>query len=89
MEMPQEEVNTILRPLAEKALADYKAGTLAKSDPAFWTGRAVANDPAGFDRLDRGIFSIYFFNIMQVQEGDAVFRTQVFRTLTSRDKTWS
>ncbi|UYQ95096.1 mannose-6-phosphate isomerase, class I [Chitinophaga horti] len=74
MEMPQDEVNTMLAPLADQALADYQAGTLSKSDPAFWTGRAVANDPAGFERLDRGIFSIYFFNIMQVQEGEAVFQ---------------
>ncbi|WP_295123739.1 mannose-6-phosphate isomerase, class I [uncultured Chitinophaga sp.] len=74
MELPQDEVNAMLRPLAEKALEGYNAGTLAKSDPAFWTGRAVANDPAGFDRLDRGIFSIYFFNIVQTQEGDAVFQ---------------
>lgn len=74
MELPQEEVNAMLRPLAENALKAYQAGQLAKSDPAFWTGRAVANDPAGFEKLDRGIFSIYFFNIVQVQEGDAVFQ---------------
>jgi len=74
MELPQEEVNKFLRPLAERVLPAYQAGTLHKSDPAFWTGRAIANDPQGLDRLDRGIFSIYFFNIMEVHEGDAVFQ---------------
>lgn len=74
MEMPQEEVNTLLRPLAERALPAYRAGSLSKEDPAFWTGRAIDNDPQGMDRLDRGIFSIYFFNIMNVAPGDAVFQ---------------
>jgi len=74
MEMPQEEVNKLLRPLAERVLPAYQAGTLTKSDPAFWAGRAIANDPKGLDNLDRGIFSIYFFNIMEVHPGDAVFQ---------------
>jgi len=74
MEMPQEQVNSLLRPLAERVLPAYQAGTLSKTDPAFWAGRAIANDPQGMDRLDRGIFSIYFFNIVQAQPGDAVFQ---------------
>ncbi|ASZ12911.1 mannose-6-phosphate isomerase, class I [Chitinophaga pendula] len=74
MEMPQDAVNTLLRPLADRVLPAYKAGQLQKSDPAFWAGRAIDNDPQGLDRLDRGIFSIYFFNIMQVHPGDAVFQ---------------
>lgn len=74
MEMPQETVNTLLRPLADRVLPAYQAGTLQKSDPAFWTGRAIANDPEGNTRLDRGIFSIYFFNIMEVHPGEAVFQ---------------
>jgi len=74
MEMPQEQVNTLLRPLAERVLPAYRANQLEKSDPAFWAGRAIANDPEGMNRLDRGIFSIYFFNIMNVQPGEAVFQ---------------
>jgi mannose-6-phosphate isomerase len=74
MEMPQEEVNTMLRPLAESVHEAYQNGRLSKSDPAFWAGRAIDNDPKGMERLDRGIFSIYFFNIMHVHPGDAVFQ---------------
>jgi mannose-6-phosphate isomerase len=74
MEMSQEEVNKLLRPLADRVLPAYQAGKLQKSDPAFWTGRAIANDPKGLENLDRGIFSIYFFNIMEVHPGDAVFQ---------------
>ncbi|PSL27651.1 mannose-6-phosphate isomerase, class I [Chitinophaga ginsengisoli] len=74
MEMPQSEVNTMLRPLAEVVSEAYKNGRLAKSDPAFWAGRAIVNDPQGLENLDRGIFSIYFFNIMEVHPGQAVFQ---------------
>lgn len=74
MEMPQALVNIILRPLTDRLIPDYKAGKLSKSDPAFWAARAVLNDPNGADNLDRGIFSIYFFNIVHVQPGQAVFQ---------------
>ena len=74
MELPQEEINTLLRPLAERVLPSYAAGTLEKSDPAFWTARAISIDPEGLNRLDRGIFSIYFFNIVNAKPGDAVFQ---------------
>ena len=74
MEMPQAQVNDMLRPLTNRLLPAYKAGQLAKTDPGFWAARAVLNDPGSKEKIDRGIFSIYFFNIMQVQEGDAVFQ---------------
>ncbi|PSL43438.1 mannose-6-phosphate isomerase type 1 [Chitinophaga niastensis] len=74
MEMPQSLVNIILRPLTDRMIPLYKANKLAKTDPGFWAARAVLNDPASIDKIDRGIFSIYFFNIMQVQPGDAVFQ---------------
>ncbi|RAJ06671.1 mannose-6-phosphate isomerase type 1 [Chitinophaga skermanii] len=74
MELPQEDVNSMLRPLVDEIVPLYKENKLAKTDPAFWAARAVVNDPQGETRLDRGIFSIYFFNIMHVQEGEAVFQ---------------
>ena len=74
MEMPQSLVNIILRPLTDRMIPAYKANKLAKTDPGFWAARAVLNDPGSIDKIDRGIFSIYFFNIMQVQPGDAVFQ---------------
>ncbi|NSL86465.1 mannose-6-phosphate isomerase, class I [Chitinophaga sp. Mgbs1] len=74
MEMPQALVNMILRPLTDRMLPSYQAGTLPKSDPGFWAARAVLNDPESAEKIDRGIFSIYFFNIMQVQPGQAVFQ---------------
>lgn len=74
MEMPQDEVNSMLRPLAERVLPAYQQQLLDKKDPAFWAGRAIANDPEGMGWLDRGIFSIYFFNIVYAAPGEAVFQ---------------
>ncbi|WP_143310867.1 mannose-6-phosphate isomerase, class I [Chitinophaga vietnamensis] len=74
MEMPQSMVNIILRPLTDRYIPLYRANKLPKTDPGFWAARAVLNDPQSHDRLDRGIFSIFFFNIMQVQPGEAVFQ---------------
>ncbi|MGF6848524.1 mannose-6-phosphate isomerase [Chitinophaga sp. W3I9] len=74
MEMPQSLVNILLRPLTDRLILPYKANKLSKTDPGFWAARAVLNDPNSREKLDRGIFSIYFFNIMQVQPGDAVFQ---------------
>lgn len=74
MEMPQDEVNRFLRPLGERILPAYKAGQLDKDTPAFWAARAIDNDPKGLDHLDRGIFSIYFFNVVHVHPGDGVFQ---------------
>ncbi|RAJ79313.1 mannose-6-phosphate isomerase [Chitinophaga dinghuensis] len=74
MEMPQAMVNILLRPLTERAIPLYKNNQLQKSDPAFWAARAVLNDPASAEKLDRGIFSIYFFNIVHCHPGQAVFQ---------------
>jgi mannose-6-phosphate isomerase len=74
MEMPQEEVETMLRPLANRVVPEYQANKLPKTAPAFWAARAVVNDPQSSTKLDRGIFSIYFFNIMKTAPGDAVFQ---------------
>ncbi|MCW3465716.1 mannose-6-phosphate isomerase, class I [Chitinophaga nivalis] len=74
MEMPQALVNILLRPLTDRMIPAYKAGKLPKSDPGFWAARAVLNDPDSAEKIDRGIFSIYFFNIVQAQPGDAVFQ---------------
>ncbi|CAL1518259.1 mannose-6-phosphate isomerase, class I [Chitinophaga sp. MM2321] len=74
MEMPQGLVNIILRPLTDRMIRAYKGNNLLKSEPGFWAARAVLNDPSSNDKLDRGIFSIYFFNIMHVHPGQAVFQ---------------
>jgi mannose-6-phosphate isomerase len=71
MELPQEGVNELLQPLSARILPLYSAGKLSKNDPDFWAARAMITYP---DHFDRGIFSIYFFNLVHLKAGEAIFQ---------------
>lgn len=73
MTIPQPEVNRILMPLINRILPEYNAGKLSKDDPSFWAARAYATFNSG-ENIDRGIFSIYLFNIVHMTEGEALFQ---------------
>ncbi|MFT3903654.1 MAG: mannose-6-phosphate isomerase, class I [Niabella sp.] len=73
MEMPQEEVNKHLQPLLNRILPLYNTGRLEKSDENFWAARAAITF-ARPDGVDRGIFSIYFFNLLHLVRGEAIFQ---------------
>src|SRR5258708_36097507 len=73
MEMPQAEVNRVLKPLLHRILPPYKEGQLKKNEEGFWAARAALTyDQPG--RIDRGIFSIYFFNLLNLHPGEAIFQ---------------
>lgn len=74
MQLPQAEVDRMLSPLMARVLPLYQQGKLAKIDPAYWAARSTEMQGMDASVLDRGIFSIYFFNIMRVEEGQAVFQ---------------
>jgi mannose-6-phosphate isomerase len=75
MEIPQEDVNRILRPLVDRIIPLYKENKLDKADEDFWAARAALTFTDQQDHhIDRGIFSIYFFNLMQLKKGQAVFQ---------------
>lgn len=73
MTMPQHEVNQALQPLLDRIIPLYKEGKLEKSDPSFWAARAAItfNEPG---RIDRGIFSIYLFNLVRIEPDYAIFQ---------------
>ncbi|HUQ66338.1 MAG TPA: mannose-6-phosphate isomerase, class I [Flavitalea sp.] len=73
MTMPQAEVNRILTPLLNRIIPLYNENKYDKSDENFWAARAAItyNTP---DKTDRGIFSIYLFNIVKMKEGEALFQ---------------
>ncbi len=73
MELSFDESDKILRPLANRILPLYKEKKLSKSSPEFWAAKAVldAGNPV---HLDKGIFSIFFFNLLKVHKGEAVFQ---------------
>ena len=73
MELPQEEVNELLQPLINRIIPLYQQDKLQKDDENFWAARAALTfvQPNG---IDRGIFSIYFFNLLHLKEGEAIFQ---------------
>jgi mannose-6-phosphate isomerase len=73
MEMSQQKVNEVLQPLLDRILPEYSGGDLAKNAADYWAARAALtyNAPG---KTDRGIFSIYFFNLLNLHPGEAVFQ---------------
>ncbi|MEM6261024.1 MAG: mannose-6-phosphate isomerase, class I [Bacteroidota bacterium] len=74
MEMPQEEVDALLQPLIQRITPAYEAGNLKKSHPDFWAARAAATFSPKTGKYDRGIFSVYFFNLVNIPVGQAIFQ---------------
>jgi mannose-6-phosphate isomerase len=73
MQFPQETVNHILQPLLDRIIPLYKEGQLNKSQEDFWAARAALTyNSSGI--VDRGIFSIYLLNLVQLQKGEAIFQ---------------
>lgn len=73
MQESQEKTSSVLQPLVNRILPLYKEGTLSKESPDYWAARAVqqfCKDGV----LDKGIYSIYFFNIVKAEKGEAVFQ---------------
>ncbi|MBX2932422.1 MAG: mannose-6-phosphate isomerase, class I [Chitinophagaceae bacterium] len=73
MKMPQEQVDTILIPLVEKAINHQKQNLITKNSPEWWVAKWYNNAPV-LKNIDRGIFSIYLFNLIQLQKGEAIFQ---------------
>jgi len=73
MNLSDKESDDLLKPLIQRILPFYKNGELDKSNPDYWAAKAVSmsND---HDHFDRGIYSIYFFNIVTIQKGDGIFQ---------------
>lgn len=73
MVMPQSEVDTRLQPLLDRIVPLYKEGRLDRSSADFWAARA-AIEYSKQGHTDRGIFSIYLFNLMALRKGEAIFQ---------------
>jgi mannose-6-phosphate isomerase len=78
MEMPQKSVDEILDPLVRRITALYHADQLDKANEDYWAARAATTfgRQAVADSLghDRGIFSIYFLNLLQLRKGEGIFQ---------------
>ena len=73
MLMDQGDVNEILRPVMNKVVPLYKNGELLKSQESFWAARAVESFCKD-GNYDRGLFSIYFFNLVHLKKGEGIYQ---------------
>jgi len=74
MEMPQESVNELLQPLLNRIVPLYKEKGLKKDDEDFWAARASLTFDRQSGKIDRGIFSVYFFNLLNLKAGEGIFQ---------------
>lgn len=73
MEITQEEVNRILKPLIDSLNKIYESGEMEKSSPDYWAAKAHKTFSSD-GNIDRGIFSIYFFNLIHLKKGEGIFQ---------------
>lgn len=73
MRYSNDEVNATLKPLADRIVPLYKENKLVKSDENFWAARAIESFCKN-DIYDRGIFSIYFLNLVYLKKGEGIFQ---------------
>jgi len=73
MTMPQTEVNATLQPLLNRIVPLYTDNKLNKNSEDFWAARAAITFSKD-NEIDRGIFSIYLFNVLQLKKGEALFQ---------------
>lgn len=73
MTMPQADVNKMLQPVIDRIMPLYNNGELKKEEENFWAARAAETFCKGHD-LDRGIFSIYFFNLVHLKKGEGIYQ---------------
>jgi mannose-6-phosphate isomerase len=73
MNMTQEDINILLTTLVKREIQAKKEGKLTKADPGWWVAK-LYQDKETIGNIDRGVFSIYFFNIVKVEPGEAVFQ---------------
>ena len=72
MNLPEEEVDAILGPLVTRIRRKGERGGLEKSSAEYWLARVAAD---GNDHhYDRGLFSIYFLNLVTLRTGQAIFQ---------------
>jgi mannose-6-phosphate isomerase len=73
MTMPQTEVNAILQPILDRIVPLYRNGELMIKSEDFWAARA-AETYCKDGNIDRGIFSIFLFNLVNLRKGEGIFQ---------------
>ncbi|MBV9986317.1 MAG: mannose-6-phosphate isomerase, class I [Chitinophagaceae bacterium] len=73
MEMEQQEINALLRDLVKREIRNWNDGLLTKEMPGWWVAKLYqSGNPV--QEIDRAVFSIYLFNIVKLNPGEALFQ---------------
>jgi mannose-6-phosphate isomerase len=73
MELEPTEVDSLLKPLVERELRRKKAGELTQNHAGWWVAKLYEQEQA-LKNIDKGVFSIYLFNIVNLRIGEAIFQ---------------
>jgi mannose-6-phosphate isomerase len=73
MHLSSTESDKILKPILADAVASVQKGTVDKSHPHWWANKYY-NGVVPENNIDKGIFSIYILNIVQVKKYQGVFQ---------------
>jgi mannose-6-phosphate isomerase len=72
MQLPQKDVDAMLVPLVQKEVRRRSFHESEKNEAGYWVGEYYLNKKT--ENIDRGIFCIYFFNLVFLEPGQAVFQ---------------
>ncbi len=73
MEMKQPEINAMLTNLVKREIRRKNDGELTKEMPGWWIAK-IFDGKKEIGDIDRATFSIYFFNIVKLEPGEAMFQ---------------
>ena len=73
MQLSAEDADYILKPLMLDAVRSVKSGSVDKSHPHWWANKYYEGHVPE-KNIDKGIFSIYILNIVQVAKYESVFQ---------------
>ena len=73
MEMEQAQVDSLLGPVVKRALRNKQDGKIDKTSPEWWVAKLYENSN-GIYPIDKGVFSIYLFNIVCIMPGQGIFQ---------------
>jgi len=72
MQLSQSEVDEILIPVVQKEVRRRSFHESDKNESGYWVGEYYLNKE--LHHIDKGIFSIYFLNVVYLEEGQGIFQ---------------
>ena len=74
MKAAQSEIDHWIETVATRIVPAYENGELSKWQPSYWAARAILQFHQGSPPYDRGLFSIFLLNLVNLQKGEGIFQ---------------